>query len=89
MSPASGVRARSFDIVGYDGFHSGARRVFAIILLASAPKGRSGAFLQADGCADRESCRARIAFRLCRPFGRPLGLPDWPGFQCVCFGGLH
>jgi hypothetical protein len=39
MSPASGHGAWTFDIVGYDGFHSGACRVFAIILLASAPKG--------------------------------------------------
>ena len=34
-----------------------------------------------------ESSRVRSVSRLSAPFGRPLGLPDWPGLNFECCGG--
>ena len=30
----------------------------------------------------------QISTQFWRPFGLPFGLPDWPGLNCVPFGGI-
>ena len=27
-------------------------------------------------------------FMFFEPFGLPFGFPDWPGWNCLCFGGF-
>jgi hypothetical protein len=68
MPPATPRRARSFDIVGDYGFHAGARGVFAVILLASAPKGnRAGPVgIGVHHRLYRDNAHHRLSRRHCR-----------------------